>query len=148
MIRPAWNTFVSSVSGIWKGVGAVFSPITAEMEPIGIGSKDEHLFDCYTQSCIQVIPSTTGQQKTQVKRRINWVTLNPFGEVQQSSGGDGHKEKPERGSASLSVKERANRDFMKRTLPRFESFDFQRSDVMEEDLMVMEPGLVFFEVKP
>lgn len=118
------------------------------MEPIGIGSKDEHLFDCYTQSCIQVIPSTTGQQKTQVKRRINWVTLNPFGEVQQSSGGDGHKEKPERGSASLSVKERANRDFMKRTLPRFESFDFQRSDVMEEDLMVMEPGLVFFEVKP
>ncbi|KAI5647514.1 hypothetical protein M9H77_33519 [Catharanthus roseus] len=145
VIRPAWNTFVSSVSGIWKGVGAVFSPITAEMEPIGIGSKDEHLFDCYTQSCIQVIPSTTGQQKTQVKRTINWVTLNPFGEVQQSSGGDGHKEKSEHGSASLSVKERANRDFMKRTLPRFESFDFQRSDVMEEDLMGMEPGLVFFE---
>ncbi|GJV42329.1 translocase of chloroplast 159, chloroplastic, partial [Tanacetum coccineum] len=31
--------------------------------------------------------------------------------------------------------------------PSFESFDFKASDVMEEDLMGMEPGLVFFEVK-
>lgn len=30
-------------------------------------------------------------------------------------------------------------------LSKFESFDFEASDVMEEDLMRMEPGLVFSE---
>ncbi|KAG8065578.1 hypothetical protein GUJ93_ZPchr0004g38212 [Zizania palustris] len=34
-------------TGIWKGVGVVFSPITAEMEPVGVGSKEEYLYDCY-----------------------------------------------------------------------------------------------------
>ncbi|KAA8515835.1 hypothetical protein F0562_018554 [Nyssa sinensis] len=53
VIRPAWNTFASSVSGIWKGVGAVFSPITSEMEPVEIGIKNENLFDCYTLSHIE-----------------------------------------------------------------------------------------------
>lgn len=146
MIRPAWNTFASSVSGIWKGVGAVFSPITAEMEPIEIGSKDENLFDCYTLSRIELVPSTSGYQKTQVKRRINWVTLNPYGEVQQLNGGEyRHKEKSEHAGSSFSVKE-SNRNLTNRTLPKFESFDFGKSDVMEEDLMGIEPGLVFFEV--
>ncbi|RVW95289.1 hypothetical protein CK203_034191 [Vitis vinifera] len=56
VIRPAWNTFASSVSGIWKGVGAVFSPITAEMEPIDIGNKSESLYDCYTLSCVEAVP--------------------------------------------------------------------------------------------
>lgn len=142
MIRPAWNTFSSSVSGIWKGVGAVFSPITAEMEPIEIGSKDENLFDCYTLSHIQLDPSTSKNQIPQIKRRTNWVTLNPYGEVHQLNRG----EKSEH-AATPSAKE-SNRSLSNRKYPKFESFDFGKSDVMEEDFMGLEPGLVFFEVKP
>ncbi|GFP90511.1 hypothetical protein PHJA_001195000 [Phtheirospermum japonicum] len=120
VIRPAWHTFSSSVSGIWKGVGAVYSPITAEMEPVEIGGRNENLFDCYTVSHIEALPSTSGVQNSQIHRKVNWVTLNPHGET---------KEAPDR----------------KSTLPKIESFDFGRSDVMEEDDMGMEPGLVYFE---
>ncbi|XP_020547147.1 uncharacterized protein LOC105179895 [Sesamum indicum] len=140
VIRPAWYTFTSSVSGIWKGVGAVYSPITAEMEPIETGSRDENLFDCYTLSHIEVLPSTSGAQSSQIRRKINWVTLNPYGEAQKNGGGLGNKNR----DASF-VKETSGRKSTGHSLPKIESFDFGRSDVMEEDVMGMEPGLVFFE---
>lgn len=142
MIRPAWHTFASSLSGIWKGVGAVFSPITAEMEPIDIGNKNENLFDCYTLSRVEAVPSPSGGQITQIKRRINWFTLNPYGEVPQLNE---HNGKSEDGHFSLSGKETPNR-YLTHNLPKFEAFNFGKSDVMEEDVMGMEPGLVFFEV--
>ncbi|KAM7472030.1 hypothetical protein LguiA_010213 [Lonicera macranthoides] len=125
VIRPVWNTFASSVSGIWKGVGAVFSPITAEMEPIDIGKKNENLFDCYTLSHIEAVPSPSGGQTSQIIRRVNWVTLNPSGESRQSKEIGG--------------------TMKNHMLPKFESFDFEKSDLMEDDVMGMEPGLVFFE---
>ncbi|CAN6566496.1 unnamed protein product [Malus baccata var. baccata] len=134
VIRPAWNTFASSVSGIWKGVGAVFSPITAEMEPIEVGSRNEHLYDCYTVSRIEDVPSSSGGPTSQIQRKINWVTLNPYGEIPQHKVGD----------AAL-PKSYADRSGKNRVLPQFGSFNFERSDVMEEDLMGKEPGLVFFE---
>lgn len=124
VIRPAWNTFASSVSGIWKGVGAVFSPITAEMEPIEVGNKKENLYECYTLSRIEAVSSASRGQTSQIHRKINWMTLNPYGEVEL-------------------VKQNSNKIYD--SLPKFESFDFGRSDVMEEDMMGMEPGLVFFE---
>ncbi|CAI9101231.1 OLC1v1038505C1 [Oldenlandia corymbosa var. corymbosa] len=136
VIRPAWQTFASSVSGIWKGVGAVFSPITAEMEPIDVGNKNELLFDCYTLSRLEVVQSPSDGQITQINRRINWVTLNPYGELQNQT------EKPEDENATLLKKKTFNRN---NNLPKFESYNFGRSDVMEEDVMKMEPGLVFFE---
>ncbi|KAK9273710.1 hypothetical protein L1049_018520 [Liquidambar formosana] len=105
VIRPAWNTFSSSVSGIWKGVGAVFSPITAEMEPIEVGNKNEYLYDCYTLSRIEAVPSHSGGQTSQIQRKINWVTLNPYGELQQNEGSNRSKEKIKDGDASLHMKE-------------------------------------------
>lgn len=141
VIRPAWHTFASSVSGIWKGVGAVYSPITAEMEPIEIGSRNENLFDCYTLSHIEVLPSTSGAQNSQIRRKINWVTLNPYGEDQNNGGGLGNRNR----DASF-IKETSDRKSTGHILPKIESVDFGRSDVMEEDVMGMEPGLVFFEV--
>ncbi|KAK6162668.1 hypothetical protein DH2020_002509 [Rehmannia glutinosa] len=141
VIRPAWHTFASSISGIWKGVGAVYSPITAEMEPIEIGSRDENLFDCYTVSRIEALPSTSGVQNSQIHRKINWVTLNPYGEAKNNGGVLGNKKQ----DASFVTKETPDRKSTGHTLPKIESFDFGRSDVMEEDVMGMEPGLVFFE---
>ncbi|KAA8520430.1 hypothetical protein F0562_014686 [Nyssa sinensis] len=148
VIRPAWNTFASSVSGIWKGVGAAFSPITAEMEPIEIGIKNENLFDCYTLSHIEIeaVPSPTVEQKSQIRRRINWVTLNPYGEIQQLNRANGKsREKFIEGDAYVSTKETFDGNLTTHVLPKYESFDFCKSDVMEDDLMGMEPGLVFFE---
>lgn len=142
MIRPAWHTFASSVSGIWKGVGAVYSPITAEMEPIEIGSKNENLFDCYTLSHIKALPSTSGELTSQIERKINWVTLNPHGETQNNKGSLGYQIQ----DASFSTKKTSDRVSAGPNLPKIESFDFGRSDVMEEDVMAMEPGLVYFEV--
>ncbi|KAL2511519.1 protein of unknown function (DUF3598) [Abeliophyllum distichum] len=138
VIQPSWNTFASSVSGIWKGVGAVFSPITAGMEPIEIGSKDENLFDCYTLSYIK---AASGTLKSQIQRKINWVTLNPYGEAPLNGGSNGSPEK----NINQFKKGTSDKKLTGHSLPKFESFDFVRSDVMEDDVMGMEPGLVFFE---
>ncbi|KAL5131478.1 hypothetical protein HKD37_12G034366 [Glycine soja] len=136
VIKPIWNTFASSLSGIWKGVGAVFSPITAEMEPMEIGSKNEHLYDCYTLSRIEAVPSVSGERTSQIQRKVNWVTLNPYGEIPQHiEGSNVAKDKQHKSSDNV----------INHVLPIFESFDFKRSDVMEEDVMGCEPGLVYFE---
>ncbi|GMH17202.1 hypothetical protein Nepgr_019043 [Nepenthes gracilis] len=146
VIRPAWNTFVSSVSGIWKGVGAVFSPITAEMEPIEIGRKNENLYDCYTFSRVEAVPAQSGERMPEIRRKINWVTLNPCGEMQQQiGGGDRSKEAGKYGYTSSDMKEMTDGSMTNHLFPKFESFDLMTSDVMEDDVMGMEPGLVFFE---
>lgn len=141
VIRPAWNTFVSSVSGIWKGVGAVFSPITAEMEPVEMGSKNEYLYDCYTLSRVQGVQS--GGKTSQIQRKINWVTLNPYGEEQPEIGGG--DDEVRQGGVSSGMKGKGHRSTAHHVIPKFESFNFGSSDLMEEDIMGMEPGLVFFE---
>ena len=147
VIRPAWNTFVSSVSGIWNGVGAVFSSMTAEMEPIDIGNKSEHLYDCYTLSCIKALPSSLGRQTSRIQRKINWITLNPYGELwHQNGGGNRNQKELSNRDTPLSTTEHVDGDAANHILPKFESFDFGTSDVMEEDIMDHEPGLVFFEV--
>lgn len=132
MIKPIWRTFASSVSGIWKGVGAVFSPITAEMEPIEIGKKNENLYDCYTLSRIEALPSPSGGS-SEIQRRINWVTLNPHGELFQIA-------------ESKEDEILVDKTGVDSRLPKFESFDLKASDVMEEDSMGEELGLVYFEV--
>lgn len=139
VIMPKWNTFASSVSGIWKGTGAVFSPITAKMEPIDVGRNNEHQFDCYTLSRIEAVASTNGTHESNIQRTVNWVTLNPHGENRRVN-----KNKED---ASLSTIEAFDGRKTNHVIPKFESFNFETSDVMEEDLMGMEPGLVFFEVR-
>uniref|UniRef100_A0A2P2IHI0 Uncharacterized protein LOC105120731 n=1 Tax=Rhizophora mucronata TaxID=61149 RepID=A0A2P2IHI0_RHIMU len=146
VIRPAWNTFASSVSGIWKGVGAVFSPITAEMEPIEIGSQNENLYDCYTLSRIEAMTPSYGGQGSVIKRKRNWVTLNPYGEVPQNMGGNKRSKGEHKDGRSSLATESTIDDVNGNVLPNFESFDFGRSDLMEEDVMGNESGLVFFEV--
>ncbi|GAB4861988.1 hypothetical protein Ancab_037242 [Ancistrocladus abbreviatus] len=146
VIRPAWNTFVSSVSGIWKGVGAVFSQITAEMEPVEIGKNNENLYDCYTFSHIEAVPAQTDGKVSQIQRKINWVTLNPYGEARQQLGGvSQNKEGYQPGGASSDMKQVLDGSMSNHALPKFESFDLRTSDLMEEDIMGLEPGLVFFE---
>lgn len=135
VIKPAWNTFASSLNGIWKGVGAVFSPITAEMEPMDISVKNENLYDCYILSRIEEVPSLSDERTSQIKRKVNWVTLNPYGEMPQHVEG------------SNAANNGSGEKITNRVLPTFESFDFERSDVMEEDVMGCEPGLVYFEVR-
>ncbi|KAL4303348.1 hypothetical protein GQ457_10G000010 [Hibiscus cannabinus] len=144
VIKPAWNTFASSVSGIWKGVGAVFSPITAEMEAVEIGSRNENLYDCYTLTCVEAIfpPS---RKNFELHRKINWVTLNPHGEVPEHGVTLGNKEEPKVKKATSPLKEKSNAGMTNHVLPKFGSFDLTTSDVMEEDVMGNEPGIVFFE---
>lgn len=142
-----WNTFTSSVSGIWKGVGAVFSPITAEMEPVELGSKDEYLYDCYTLSRVEAVPSSVGGSTLPIQRKINWVTLNPYGEVlQRIEGSRKSKEQLKDGTGILPSKELVGNGMTNHVLPHFNSFNLETSDLMEEDVMGNEAGLVFFEV--
>ncbi|KAM3369064.1 hypothetical protein ACQJBY_017127 [Aegilops geniculata] len=129
VLRPSWDTFASSLSGVWKGVGAVFSPITAEMEPVGLGSKQEYLYDCYTLSLIE--KSYDSGHGTEIRRKTNWVQLNPHGEAEKQSASD---DEWNHGSSSGTV-----------DLPAHEYFDLKRSDVLDEDVMIEEPGIVFFE---
>lgn len=125
-------------------MGAIFSPITAEMEPIDVGKKGEHLFDCYTLCHIETVACPSVEQKSQIKRRVNWVTLNPYGENQNENRS---KEKYVREDSPLSPKKVYDANTGNHILPKYESFNFDTSDVMEDDVMSMEPGLVFFEVK-
>ncbi|XP_039022623.1 uncharacterized protein LOC120155124 [Hibiscus syriacus] len=145
VIKPAWNTFASSVSGIWKGVGAVFSPITAEMEPIEIGNRNENLYDCYVLTHVEAIFPPSGKT-SEIHRKINWVTLNPHGEVPEHVGVSlGNMEESRVEKATSPLKEKASDGTTNHVLPKFGSFDLTISDVMEEDVMDNEPGLVFFE---
>lgn len=132
VIKPAWDTFSSSVSGIWKGVGAVFSPFTAEMEPIGIGNQNENLYDSYTLSHIEKVPPEG--PFSQILRKTKWVALNPFGETRQHVRGAERDHERDRHSVPATY-----------NFPRYESFNFDTSELLEEDVMGMEPGLVFFE---
>ncbi|KAG8082887.1 hypothetical protein GUJ93_ZPchr0014g47440 [Zizania palustris] len=131
VIRPSWDTFASSLSGIWKGVGAVFSPITAEMEPIGVGSKEEYLYDCYTLSHIE--RHYDSDYGSVIRRKTNWTQLNPHGEAEKQSarydGGDHNNYSDQRIV----------------DLPSHESFDLKGGDVLDEDSIAQEPGIVYFE---
>nr|CAB3485304.1 unnamed protein product [Digitaria exilis] len=131
VIKPSWDTFASSLCGNWKGVGAVFSPVTAEMEPVGVGSKEEYLYDCYTLSHIEkCFDSHNGSE---IQRKTNWVPINPFGEAEKNiTSYDGGN------YDASSGKETAD-------LPSYESFDLNRSSVLDEETFAMEPGIVFFE---
>lgn len=124
----------------------MFSPITAEIEPIDIGSKDENLYDCYTLAIVEAVPSSSGSGMSQIHRKINWVTMNPYGEVLQRIGGSNTKPELKDGNATLPAKESADQIVSKHVLPNFESFNLEKSDLMEEDFMGNEPGLIFFEV--
>uniref|UniRef100_J3M028 DUF3598 domain-containing protein n=1 Tax=Oryza brachyantha TaxID=4533 RepID=J3M028_ORYBR len=131
VIKPSWDTFASSLSGIWKGVGAVFSPITAEMEPLGVGNKEEFLYDCYTLSHIQ--KHTDNDFGSVIHRKTNWVLLNPHGEAEKQSAGYDSGDQ-------YNYSDKRTVD-----LPAHESFDLKRSDVLDEDSIAQEPGIVYFE---
>ncbi|KAJ0970676.1 hypothetical protein J5N97_018635 [Dioscorea zingiberensis] len=141
VIKPAWSTFASSLSGIWKGVGAVFSPFTAEMEPIGIGSKNENLYDCYTLSRVERVAAEDGSFP--IQRITNWVPLNPFGEMQKHVRQS--TDTKDREGSSAAVEESSNAVDEDNGLPSFDSFDIGKCEVLEKDLMGVEPGLIFFE---
>ncbi|KAJ3680562.1 hypothetical protein LUZ60_016840 [Juncus effusus] len=116
VIIPSWSTFTSSLTGLWKGVGAVFSPFTAELEAVSVNSQRENLYDCYTLSRIEKAA------EDQVKRRVNWAALNAVGEA----GGFGVE-----GDGAA--------------LRGFEEFEWEKSEVLEEEVMDRDPGLVYFE---
>ncbi|XP_054784708.1 uncharacterized protein LOC129291409 [Prosopis cineraria] len=106
----------------------------------------KNLYDCYTLSRVEAVPSPSGRPTSQIQRKINWVTLNPFGEtLQHTEGNDMAKEGSRDGGAPLHIKEKITDNATSTVLPTFESFNFERSDVMEEDVMECEPGLIYFE---
>lgn len=82
MPSPLWPTFVSSNAGVWRGVGAVFSPITAEMEPVALGSKNEYLYDARVQCTVEQIPGPEGDRfiGSSLYRKVMWTVENPYGE--------------------------------------------------------------------
>uniref|UniRef100_I1PNJ3 Uncharacterized protein n=1 Tax=Oryza glaberrima TaxID=4538 RepID=I1PNJ3_ORYGL len=131
VIKPSWDTFASSLSGVWKGVGAVFSPITAEMEPVGVGSKQEYLYDCYTLSHIE--KHADNNYGSVIRRKTNWVQLNPHGEAEKQSAGYDSGDQ-------YNYSDKRTLD-----LPAHESFDLKKSDVLDEDSIAQEPGIVYFE---
>ncbi|VAH34894.1 unnamed protein product [Triticum turgidum subsp. durum] len=99
------------------------------MEPVGLGSKQEYLYDCYTLSLIE--KSYDSGHGTEIRRKTNWVQLNPHGEAEKQSASD---DEWNHGSSSGTV-----------DLPAHEYFDLKKSDVLDEDVMIEEPGIVFFE---
>lgn len=145
VIKPAWNTFASSLSGIWKGVGAVFSPLTAEMEPIALGKHNENLYDCYTLLHIEKVLLSSDGNASQIQRKINWVHFNPFGELQQLSRSHSANGREQDGDGSTD--EELSHNSTTPSLPSYGSFELRTSEILEEDVMNIEPGLVFFEVR-
>eukprot|EP01018_Ginkgo_biloba_P035123 Gb_22170 [translate_table: standard] len=161
VIKPIWDTFASSISGIWKGVGAAFSPITAEMEPISLGESNEYLYDCYTLCKMEALGSPSEGSNSRIRRKINWVVANPLGEQGQGEVTiqDDLIKAEEKifepldqvmdGNRTPSRAEPEKIDMLgvqeKQHLPIYETKVLLSSDVMEEDFIGLEPGLVFFE---
>jgi ELMO domain-containing protein len=102
------------------------------MEPVGVGNKEEYLYDCYTLSHIE--RSFDGGHGSEIRRKTNWVPINPFGEAEkQITSYDGGSQSTSSGKGIAD-------------LPSYESFDLNRSAVLDEETFSMEPGIVFFEV--
>ncbi|CAM6029176.1 unnamed protein product [Sphagnum balticum] len=147
---PLWDTFVSSNAGVWRGVGAAFSPITAEMEPMSLGSKNEYLYDARVLCTVEPIPRVEGegQRHSTLHRKILWTVENPHGEkgfddeVKILSSVEGTMLLTD---SLLDVHTMNDRPATSSQSDRnAENGDIVWKDVMEEDDMGMEPGLVFF----
>ncbi|KAH7285452.1 hypothetical protein KP509_33G028700 [Ceratopteris richardii] len=74
---PSWQTFTSSLCGVWRGVGAAFSPSTAEMEAIALGNQDEMLYDSRILSTVE---ECKGTDMSEIHRKTVWAVGNPYGE--------------------------------------------------------------------
>lgn len=161
VIKPIWDTFASSISGFWQGVGAAFSPITAEMEPIFLGEINEYLYDCYTLSKVEAVYSPSQGNKKKIHRKINWVVANPLGEQGQGEltiqddlirAEEKMSEPMNHAMDANGTSNQVNQEEIvlhnvkeKQDLPIYETKVSFSSNVMEEDSMDLEPGLVFFE---
>lgn len=83
MPNPLWPTFVSSNAGVWQGIGAAFSPITAEMEPVALGSSKEYLYDATVLCNVNIIPGPENDKinGTSLHRKVMWKVGNSQGEL-------------------------------------------------------------------
>lgn len=161
VIKPIWDTFASSISGFWQGVGAAFSPITAEMEPISLGKINEYLYDCYTLSKVGAVDSPSQGSNKKIHRKINWVVANPLGEQGQGEltiqddlirAEENMSEPMDHATDANGTSTQVNQEKIvlhsvkeKQDLPIYETKVSFSSNVMEEDSMDLESGLVFFE---
>lgn len=82
MPTPLWPTFVSSNAGVWRGYGAAFSPITAEMEPVALDVSKAYLYDAAVLTSVEPIPGPEGLQSdgTTLYRKVMWKVGNTRGE--------------------------------------------------------------------
>jgi hypothetical protein len=103
------------------------------MEPVGVGSKQEYLYDCYTLSHIE--KHADNNYGSVIRRKTNWVQLNPHGEAEKQSAGYDSGDQ-------YNYSDKRTLD-----LPAHESFDLKKSDVLDEDSIAQEPGIVYFEVE-
>eukprot|EP00250_Pteridium_aquilinum_P016812 c23304_g1_i1 orf=616-2226(-) len=163
---PSWPTFVSSLCGVWRGVGAAFSPATAEMEAISLGDQNEMLYDCRILSTAEEVQGTS---MSHVRRKTVWIVGNPLGEqgrgklkVQEQimlpnevtdevdgkafSMEDLGVEIAEDSLLKESDTSVKSQDLSNKTIiADLENPEMTRDTVMEEDVLELEPGLVFFE---
>lgn len=164
---PSWQTFASSLCGVWRGVGAAFSPVTAEMEAIALGSQDEMLYDCRILSTVE---ECKGNSMSQIHRKTVWAVGNPLGEQGKQSlqvqepfmlpqevtddvEGNVLAKVEEIGAelvedntlADVDTSVHSQTSASQRITADLESPDLIYDTVMEEDVLEVEPGLVFFE---
>ncbi|MCO5591609.1 hypothetical protein L7F22_045598 [Adiantum nelumboides] len=163
---PSWQTFVSSLCGVWRGVGAAFSPLTAEMEAIALGSQDEMLYDC---RILTTVEECKGTRMSQIYRKTVWAVGNALGEqgeetlqVQEpfmptldaTDYVDGNRLTNENLDAELAegstlgmidTTSQSQKVTSERVIADLECPDLVYDTVMEEDVMELESGLVFFE---
>ncbi|BBN06499.1 hypothetical protein MPTK1_3g21680 [Marchantia polymorpha subsp. ruderalis] len=83
--NPLWSTFCSSTSGVWRGVGAAFSPITAELEALYLNKQKEYLYDARILNTVEVVRKTQDGEQLPLEnhylnRRVLWSLENPLGE--------------------------------------------------------------------
>ncbi|GAQ88127.1 hypothetical protein KFL_004020130 [Klebsormidium nitens] len=77
---PQWDTFVSSLSGVWEGMAGAFSPITGKMEPLALDEENSYLFDalshCFVEGGVSVPAKTGGETANGVRRQVFWTVGN------------------------------------------------------------------------
>lgn len=67
---------------MWRGYGAAFSPITAEMEPVALDVSKAYLYDAAVLCSVEPIPGPQGNQidGTSLYRKVMWKVGNTQGE--------------------------------------------------------------------
>ncbi|CAM6117380.1 unnamed protein product [Calypogeia fissa] len=95
--NPLFSTFCSNSAGVWRGVGATFSPVTGDFEPICLDDNKQAVYDVRVLTTVENLRTSKdgavlSPEQQSLHRKVLWALDDTLIEDEQSilamEGGD------------------------------------------------------------